>query len=325
MRTRLTELLGIEYPIIQGGMQWIATAEFAAAVSNAGGLGIINATRFQDKDALVEELKLARSLTDKPFALNISMLPKKDIKDNTAMYFQAAFEACVPIIETSGRNPADYIGMCHEHGVKVIHKVPAIRYAKTAQRAGVDAVSIVGFECAGHPGMDDVSTFALIPQAADSLEIPFAAGGGIADARGFVAALALGADGVVMGTRFVATEECPIHPNFKQRLLDTDEFGTMLVQRSLRNANRVVKNEAAQKTLEMENHGATLEELLTVISGKIQRRCYETGDTEGCLFPIGQCSGIIHQIISIKQVFDEISGDSGAILERLRETLSYTD
>jgi len=325
MRTRLTELLGIEYPIIQGGMQWIATAEFAAAVSNAGGLGIINATRFQDKDALVDELRLARSLTDKPFALNISMLPKKDIKDNTAMYFQAAFEAGVSIIETSGRNPADYIGMCHTHGVKVIHKVPAIRYAKTVQRAGVDAVSIVGFECAGHPGMDDVSTFALIPQAADSLEIPFAAGGGIADARGFVAALALGADGVVMGTRFVATEECPIHPNFKQRLLDTDEFGTMLVQRSLRNANRVVKNEAAQKTLEMENHGATLEELLTVISGKIQRRCYETGDTEGCLFPIGQCSGIIHEIVSIKQVFDEISGNSSAILDHLRETLSYTD
>lgn len=323
MKTRLTELLGIEYPIIQGGMQWIATAEFAAAVSNAGGLGIINATRFQDKESLVEELRLARSLTDKPFALNISMLPKKDVKDNTAMYFEAAFEAGVPIVETSGRNPGEFIGMCHDHNIKVIHKVPAVRYAKTVQREGVDAVSIVGFECAGHPGMDDVSTFALIPQAADSLDIPFAAGGGIADARGFMAALALGADGVVMGTRFVATEECPIHPNFKQRLLDTDEFGTMLVQRSLRNANRVVKNEAAQKTLDMENHGATLQELLTVISGKIQRKCYETGDTEGCLFPIGQCSGIIHEIVTIKQVFDEITGNSMNVLDRLKETLTY--
>lgn len=324
MKTRLTELFGIEYPIIQGGMQWLATAEFAAAVSNAGGLGIINATRFQTKEDLVEEINLARSLTDKPFAVNISMLPKKDVKDNTDIYFQAVTEAKVPVVETSGRNPGDYIRMCHDHGIKVIHKVPAVRYAKTVQREGVDAVTIVGFECAGHPGMDDVSTFALIPQAADSLTIPFAAGGGIADARGFMAALALGADGVVMGTRFVATEECPVHPNFKQRLLDTSEHGTMLVQRSLRNANRVCKNETAIKTLAMEEAGATLQELLTVISGKIQRRCYETGEVEGCLFPIGQCSGIIHEILTIKQVFDEITGNSGKVLNNLKDILEHS-
>lgn len=324
MKTRLTELLDIEYPIIQGGMQWIATAEFAAAVSNAGGLGIINATRFQNKEGLIEEIERTKALTNKPFAVNISMLPKRGISDNTDAYFQAVAEAKPPCVETSGRNPAEYIDFCHQHGIRVIHKVPAVRYAKTVERWGVDAVTIVGFECAGHPGMDDVSTFALIPQAKDSLSIPFAAGGGIADARGFMAALALGADGVVMGTRFVATEECPIHPNFKQLLLDTNEYGTMLVQRSLRNANRVVKNATAQKTLEMENRGATLEELLTVISGKIQRKCYETGETDGCLFPIGQCSGIIHEILTIKQVFDEISGGSTKVLENLMGALEYT-
>lgn len=321
MKTRLTELLGIEYPIIQGGMQWLATAEFAAAVSNAGGLGIINATRFRSKEELVEEINYAKTLTDKPFAVNISMLPHKERKDISDDYFAAVVEAKPQVVETSGRNPGDYIRLCHDHGIKVIHKVPAIRYAKTVQREGVDAVTIVGFECAGHPGMDDVSTFALIPQAADTLTIPFAAGGGIADARGFMAALALGADGVVMGTRFVATQECPIHPNFKARLLETQENGTTLVQRSIRNANRVCKNETAAKTLEMEAAGATLEELLTVISGKIQRGCYETGNVEGCLFPIGQCSGIIREILTIKQVFDEITGNSTKILENLTQAI----
>ncbi len=321
MKTRLTELLGIKYPIIQGGMQWIATAEFAAAVSNAGGLGIINATRFQTKEDLVEEIKRTKSYTDKPFAVNISMLPHKERNDITDTYFNAVFEAKPECVETSGRNPGEYIKMCHDHGIKVIHKVPAVRYAKTVEREGVDAVSIVGFECAGHPGMDDVSTFALIPQAADSLSIPFAAGGGIADSRGFTAALALGADGVVIGTRFVATSECPIHENFKQRILDASEFDTMLVQRSLRNANRVLKNKTAQKTLEMENNGATLQELLTVISGKIQRGCYQSGDTEGCLFPIGQCSGIIREIKTIAQIFEEITGSCKTIVEKLSQTV----
>ena len=321
MKTRLTELLGIEYPIIQGGMQWLATAEFAAAVSNAGGLGVINATRFQDKEGLIEEIEKAKSLTDKPFAVNISMLPHKDRADLTDIYFQAVAQARPACVETSGRNPGEYIRYCHQHDIRVIHKVPAVRYAKTVEREGVDAVSIVGFECAGHPGMDDVSTFALIPQAADSLKIPFAAGGGIADARGFMAALALGADGVVMGSRFVATEECPIHANFKQRILDAQEYDTMLVQRSLRNANRVIKNAASRKTLEMEENGAGLEELLTVISGKIQRRCYETGDTEGCLFPIGQCSGIIHEILTIQQIFQEISGNSQNVLKKMEEAI----
>ncbi|MBE6829070.1 NAD(P)H-dependent flavin oxidoreductase [Caproiciproducens sp. R1] len=321
MNTRITELFGIQYPIIQGGMQWLATAEFAAAVSNAGGLGIINATRFQDKEGLAEEIRKTKTLTDKPFAVNISMLPHKDYKDNTDNYFAAAFEAGVPIIETSGRNPAEYVQACHDHGIKIMHKVPAVRYAKTVERAGVDAVTIVGFECAGHPGMDDVSTMALIPKAVEELKLPVISGGGIADSRGFMAALALGAEGVVMGTRFVATKECPIHENFKQRLIETEENGTMLVQKSLRNANRVSKNETSARTLEMENRGAGIDELLTVISGKIQRACYEDGNVEGCLFPIGECSGIIHDVKTVQEVFDEIVNGSEKILSRMQSIL----
>lgn len=315
--TKITELFGIQYPIIQGGMQWLATAEFAAAVSNAGGLGILNATRFQDTGGLVEEIRKMRTLTDKPFAVNISMLPKKDVKDHTAEYFSAVLQERVPVVETSGRSPKEYIQKLHDRGIKLIHKCPAVRYAKSAERAGADAVTLVGFECAGHPGMDDVSVMTLIPKAADELSIPVVAGGGIADARGFVAALALGAEGVVMGTRFVATEECAIHSNFKQKILDMEETDTMLVQRSLRNANRVLKNAAAQKTLEMESRGATIEELLAVISGRIQRGCYESGDTEGCLYPIGQCAGLIHEVKTVKEVIEELVGGGREILQNL--------
>lgn len=321
MKTRISQLFGIKYPIIQGGMQWLATAEFAAAVSNAGGLGIINATRFQDRAGLTAEIRRMKELTDKPFAVNISMLPHKDYKDNTDNYFQAVIEGGAPIVETSGRKPGEYIQLCHDHGIKIMHKVPAVRYAKSVERLGVDAVTIVGYECAGHPGMDDVSTMALIPKAQEELSIPVVAGGGIADSRGFVAALALGAEGVVMGTRFVATRECPVHDSFKRRLVETEEHGTMLVQRSLRNANRVCKNATAAKTLEMEQAGATLDELLPVISGKNQRRCYETGDVEGCLFPIGQCSGVIHEIKTVQELFDEIVSGSEKVLQRLRNGL----
>lgn len=321
MKTRITQLFGIKYPIIQGGMQWLATAEFAAAVSNAGGLGIINATRFQDRAGLTAEIRRMKELTDKPFAVNISMLPHKDYKDNTDNYFQAVIEGGAPIVETSGRKPGEYIQLCRDHGIKIMHKVPAVRYAKSVERLGVDAVTIVGYECAGHPGMDDVSTMALIPKAQEELSIPVVAGGGIADSRGFVAALALGAEGVVMGTRFVATRECPVHDSFKRRLVETEEHGTMLVQRSLRNANRVCKNATAAKTLEMEQAGATLDELLPVISGKNQRHCYETGDVEGCLFPIGQCSGVIHEIKTVQELFDEIVSGSEKVLQRLRNGL----
>ena len=345
MKTRITELFGIKYPIIQSGMQWLASAEMAAAVSRAGGLGIISATRFMDnKPGLLDEFKKARELAEgKPFGVNISMLPHKDYSDCTVMFFEAAYEAHVPVIETSGRNPAEYIQMVREwekadgrdndkDRIKIIHKCPSVRHAVTAQKAGADAVTIVGFECAGHPGLDDVSTMALIPGAKDTLSIPVVAGGGVCDRRTFTAAMALGADGVIMGTRFVATKECEIHENWKKLILDSKETDTMVVQRAVRNANRVWKgSDTAQWTLAAEqswdpnaDHGGKqlIDILLTRISGKIQRVHYVDGDINGCLFPMGLCVGQIHDIKTIPEVFEEVCGGCAEVLNTLREELT---
>ncbi len=321
MKTRITELLGIKYPIIQGGMQWLSRAELAAAVSNAGGLGIITAATHPGKEELVEEIRRTRALTDRPFGVNISMLPEVGPKDRTAYYFEAVIEEKVPVVETSGRSPEDFVPQLKEAGIKLIHKVPAVRYARKAERVGADAVIIVGFECGGHPGMDDVTTMILTPRAAESLSIPVIAGGGIADARGFVAALALGAEGVVMGTRFVATTECIAHPRYKEWIVNAQETDTVMIQRSIRNAARVMRNAAAAKVLEMEARGAGLEELLSVISGQVGRRALLEGDTEGGTFAVGQCAGLIKEVKPIKDVIEEIVAGAEAILSRLNKIM----
>jgi len=321
MQTRITKLLGIKYPIIQGGMQWLSRAEFAAAVSNAGGLGIITAATHATKEALVEEIRKTRALTDKPFGVNISMLPEIGPQDKTIQYFEAVIEEKVPIVETSGRSPEDFVPHLKQAGIKLIHKVPAVRFARKAERVGADAVTIVGFECGGHPGMDDVTTLILTPRTVDSVSIPVIAGGGIADARGFVAALALGADGVVMGTRFVASTESLAHPNYKEWIMNAQETDTVMIQRSIRNAARVMKNSAAAKVLEMEARGATLEELLTVISGQVGRRALFEGDIEGGTFAVGQCVGLINEIKPIKEIIEEIVTGAEKILARLQGLL----
>jgi nitronate monooxygenase len=349
MKTRITELFGIKYPILQSGMQWLASAELAAAVSKAGGLGIISATRFMDnKPALLEEFEKCRTLADgKPFGVNISMLPHKDYNDNTVMFFEAAYEAHVPVIETSGRSPAEYIQMLREweardgrdsekDRIKIIHKCPSVRHALSAQKAGADAVTIVGFECAGHPGLADVSTMALIPIAKDTLSIPVVSGGGVCDRRTFTAAMALGADGVVMGTRFVATVECDIHPNWKQLILDSTENDTTVLQYKVRNANRVWKGsktaEWVKKTedawdLEADHGDVQLIDVLFKgdpdndirgISGKNQKVCYEDGNINGCLFPMGLCVGQIHDIKTVQEVFDEVCGGAESVIEKLQ-------
>ncbi|MDK2888041.1 nitronate monooxygenase [Desulfofundulus australicus DSM 11792] len=321
MRTRITELLGIKYPIIQGGMQWLSRAEFAAAVSNAGGLGIITAATHPTKEALVEEIRKVRALTDKPFGVNISMLPEVGPRDKTAAYFEAVIEEKVPVVETSGRSPEEYVPYLKQAGIKLIHKVPAVRYAQKAERVGADAVTIVGFECGGHPGMDDVTTMVLTPRTVDSVSIPVVAGGGIADARGFVAALALGAEGVVMGTRFVATTESLAHTNLKEWMVKARETDTVIIQRSIRNAARVIKNSAAEKVLEMEARGATLEELLTIISGQVGRRALFEGDLEGGTFAMGQCVGLVYEIKPVKEVIEELVSGAEEILARLQGML----
>ncbi|MBN1102941.1 MAG: nitronate monooxygenase [Deltaproteobacteria bacterium] len=316
-KTRITETFGIEYPIIQGGMMWLSDAELAAAVSNAGGLGIITALSFQTIELLRQEIRKCRDLTDKPFGVNISMLPDIQPGERTDEYFDAAIEEGVPIIETAGRNPEPYLSRLKQAGVKVIHKVPGVHYAQTAEKIGVDAVTVVGFECAGHPGMDNITTLILIQKATQVLTIPVIAGGGICDAKGFVAALALGAEGVLMGTRFMLTHECWIHPEIKEWLLRATERDTMIIERSIQNAARVIRNSAAERVLELEKKGAGLDELLTVISGKLGLKAYQEGDINAGIISCGQVIGLIENLESVQEVIREIVEGAREIHRRL--------
>ena len=315
-KTRITEMFGIEYPIIQGAMLWLSRAELVAAVSNAGGLGIIAALTFPTARELREEIKKTKSLTDKPFAVNITLLPTLQ-QINYEEYIDAAIEEGVNIIETAGRNPRPYMKRLKDAGVKVMHKVARVKDAKTAERVGVDAVTIVGFEAAGHPGMDDVTSLVLIPISVDAVSIPVIAGGGIADARGFVAALALGAEGVLMGTRFMASKECALHPEIVQWLLQARETDTLIIERSIKNAARVMKTDFAQRVLEMEEKGATLEELLPMISGDRSKRSYISGDVNDATIACGQVVGLIHDLPTVRESIEGIINEARLIGQRL--------
>ena len=316
MKTRITELFGIKHPIIQGAMQWLSTAELVSAVSNAGGLGIISSLTFATIKELRQEIKKTKSMTDKPFAVNITLLPTLR-PVNYEEYMNAAIEEGVDIIETAGRSPEPYMKLLKDAKVTVMHKCARVRDVKTAERLGVDAVTIIGFEAAGHPGMEDVASLVLIPVAVDSVKIPVIAGGGIGDARGFVAALALGAEGVLMGTRFVASKECAIHPKTKEWLLQLKETDTMMIQRSIKNAARVVRTDYTQKVLEMEEKGATLEELAPLISGNKQKAAYISGDVSDAVMTIGQVVGLMHEIPSVKEIIEGIISEANLIGQRL--------
>ena len=297
-------------------MQWLACAELASAVSNAGGLGIIAAGSFSTAQELRQEIRKVKNLTDKPFAVNFTLMPtRRPIAWEE--YINVALEEGINIMETSGRSPEPYMGWLRAANVKLLHKVARIRDAQTAERLGVDAVTIVGYEAGGHPGMEDVASLVLIPKAVDSLKIPVIAGGGFADGRGLVAALALGAEGVVMGTRFMASKECPLHPKIKELLLQTRETDTMLVERSIKNAARVIKTDFAQKVLELEEAGATLEELFPMLDGARVKRSYTSGDTNDCLIYCGQAVGLIDEILSVKEIIDGIIREAREIMERL--------
>lgn len=316
-KTRITEMLGIEYPIIQGGMQWLSRAELAAAVSEAGGLGLITAATFPDPEELRDEIQKAKTMTKKPFGVNISMLPVLMEGDITKRYVDVVVDEKIPVVETSGRNPEPLVPALKEGGVKIFHKVPAVRFARKAETVGADAVTIVGFECGGHPGMDDVTSMILIPKASESLNIPVIAGGGIADARGFMAALSLGAEAVVMGTRFLATKECPAHANFKEWLVEAQETDTMMIERSIRNAVRVMRNETAETVLEMEEKGATLDELLVYISGSAGKAAWTSGDLQSATIACGQDVGLIHKVTTVKEIIDGIISGAREIAKRL--------
>lgn len=318
-KTRITEMLGIEYPIIQGGMLWLSTAELAAAVSNAGGFGIITAVSCGSKEGLRQEIRRCKDLTDRPFGVNVSIFPRLAADDQTEGYFDVIMEEGVSGVETSGRNPEPYLPRLKEAGIKVIHKVPAIRFAQKAENVGVDAVALVGFECGGLPGMDDVTTFILIQKATSALSIPVVAGGGICDAKGFMAALALGAEGVLMGTRFMLTRECWAHRRVKERLLQATELDTVIVARSIQGATRAIKNQAAISVLEMEQRGATPEEFRTILNSQSGLKALQEGDPDGAIIACGQVIVLIDELKSVYEVIREMVTGAEEIYRRFKD------
>ncbi len=317
-QNRLTRMLEIKYPIIQGGMQWVSTAELVGAVSNAGGLGILSALTFESPDELAAEIRKVRKLTRNPFGVNLTLLPTMR-PANIEGYIEAIIGEGVPIVETAGRNPEPYMERLKSANIKVIHKCVAIRFALTAERIGCDAVSIDGFECAGHPGEEDLTSLILVPLAVDAVKIPVVASGGFADARGFVAALGLGAEGINMGTRFLATKEAPVHQKVKNWLVNSSEGDTVLVQRSLKNSHRVLRNAVSEQVTEMERKEASLEELRPLISGERGKHLLESGELDSGLQACGQVVGLIRDIPSTKEVIDGIIEGAKQIINELHE------
>ena len=315
MKTKITELFDIEYPIIQGGMHFVGLAELAAAVSNAGGLGIITGLTQGTPEKLAAEIERCRGMTDKPFAVNITFLPTLTPPDYPGL-FQAIIDGGVKIVETAGNNPAQYLPMLKEAGIKVIHKCTAVRHALKAQAIGCDAASVDGFECGGHPGEDDIPNFILLPRAADELSIPFVASGGMADGRSLVGALAMGADGINMGTRFIATQEAPVHDNVKQAIVVASELDTRLVMRPLRNTERVLNNPAVERLLEKERTlGADLkfEDIIDEVAGVYPKVMIEGKHDEGA-WSCGMVAGLIHDVPSVQELIDRIMSEADSII-----------
>ncbi len=315
MKTRITELFGIEHPIIQGGMHYVGLAEMAAAVSNAGGLGIITGLTQRTPADLLAEIKKCRGMTDKPFGVNLTFLPSINPPDYPG-YIQAIIDGGVKIVETAGNNPQRFMPALKENGVKVIHKCTAIRHSLKAESIGCDAISVDGFECGGHPGEDDVPNFILLNRAAETLKIPYVASGGMANARSLVAALALGADGINMGTRFIATKEAPVHDNVKQQILGASELDTRLIMRSLRNTERVLTNDAVERLVAKEKElGAALkfEDIVEEVGG-VYPRVMTQGDIQAGAWSCGMVVGLIHDIPSCKELIDGIMAEATQII-----------
>ncbi len=315
MKTRITELFGIEHPIIQGGMHYVGFAELAAAVSNAGGLGIITGLTQKTPADLANEIRRCREMTDKPFGVNLTFLPVVKAPDYPG-YVRAIVEGGVKIVETAGNNPQQWLPALKEHGIKVIHKCTSVRHSLKAEAIGCDAVSVDGFECGGHPGEDDVPNFILLPRAAESLKIPFVASGGMADGRSLVAALALGADGMNMGTRFIATQEAPVHANVKAALVAASELDTRLIMRPLRNTERVLRNAATDRLLEKEKTlGAALkfEDIVPEVAGVYPKIMLE-GAMDAGVWSCGMVAGLIHDVPTVKALIDRIIAEAEAII-----------
>ena len=313
MKTRLTEMLGIETPIICGGMMRVGTAELAAAASNAGALGVMTALTLPTPELLKAEIEKCRSLTDKPFGVNLTVgVVATEV--NYDDYVDVILDSGIKIIETAGRSPEPFMARFKASGAKVIHKCVAVRHALKAERIGVDVVSIDGFECAGHPGEQDVGGLVLFPAAAQALKIPVVASGGIADGRGLAAALALGCEGINMGSRFMVTQEAPIHEGIKQKIVEMDENQTRLIFRSYKNTARVYKNGVANKVAEIEAEGGDFSQVHALVSGKMQDVAWTTGDIEAGMVTVGMSGGLINDIPTCKELVNNIMTDAEQII-----------
>lgn len=323
IKTRITQLLDIEHPIVQGGMQWVGVAEMASAVSNAGGLGILTGLTQPTPAALSAEIERCRAMTDKPFGVNLTVFPTINPPDYRA-YAQAIIDSGVTIVETAG-TPAvrELWEMMQPRGIRILHKCTAVRHALSAERAGVDVISIDGFECAGHPGEDDIPGLILIPAAADKVKIPMLASGGFGDGRGLAAALALGADGVNMGTRFTATVEAPIHQSFKDAMVANDERGTDLIFRTYRNTARVARNDVSQQVVAAEREGKPFEAVAELVKGVRGKEGLETGDVNHGIWSAGMVQGLIHDIPTCAELVSRMVADAEAIIaQRLAGMIS---
>ena len=308
MKTRVTELLGTRYPIIQGGMQWVGLAELASAVSNAGGLGILTALTQPTPDALRAEIARCRKMTDQPFGVNLTILPTVNPPPYHE-YARAIIESGVKIVETAGSKPKEFVELFKEAGLKVVHKCTSVRHALSAERYGVDAISIDGFECAGHPGEDDVPNLILIPAAVDALKVPVVASGGIGDGRAMAAALSLGAQGINMGTRFMCTKEAPIHDNIKQALVRAGERDTNLIFRTLHNTARVFKNKVSDEVVALEKRGTTFEEVRPLVVGTRGKAAMASGEVDHGIVSAGMVIGLIHDIPTCAELLERIVAD----------------
>ncbi|MDP4599423.1 MAG: nitronate monooxygenase [Pseudomonadales bacterium] len=317
MKTRITELFNIQHPIIQGGMHYVGLAEMAAAVSNAGGLGIITGLTQGTPEKLAKEIARCKTMTNKPFGVNLTFLPAVTPPDYAGLV-QTIIDSGVKVVETAGNNPAKWLPQLKAANVKVIHKCTAVRHALKAQSIGCDAVSVDGFECGGHPGEDDIPNFILLPRAADELTIPFVASGGMADARSLVAALAMGAEGMNMGTRFIATKEAPVHENVKQAILAASELDTRLVMRPLRNTERVLNNVAVERLLEKEKAMGTslkFEDIAAEVAG-VYPRVMTDGQMDVGAWSCGMVAGLVYDIPSVQELIDRIMREAQVLISQ---------
>lgn len=319
MKTRITELLNIQHPIIQGGMHYVGYAELASAVSNAGGLGILTGLTQPTPADLAREIARCRDMTDRPFGVNLTFLPSFK-EPPYPEYIDAIIDGGVPVVETAGRNPQAHLPRLKEAGIKVIHKCTSVRFALKAESIGCDAVSVDGFECGGHPGEDDIPNMILLPRAAEELSIPFVASGGMADARSLVASLAMGAEGINMGTRFLVTKEAPVHENVKRAIVAASELDTRLIMRPIRNTERVLSNEAVEQILEIEREKAKIgqqvdiTDIVHLVAGKQNRMVLQEGEMDAGAWSCGMVAGLIHDIPSCKELIDRIMSEAETLI-----------